>query len=84
MNTAIRGVPVWFLLAGVAGCIALIGQFSALAHLPATMVSVFFATEPLWALAFGIVLFPGQETVTARIVWASAIIIAGVILIVLG
>lgn len=78
VRTALREVPLWFKLAGFTTSVAVLGQFSALSRLSASVVSVLLATEPLWILVLGRLLFPGQETVTARVVISALMIVAGV------
>lgn len=78
VRTALREVPLWFKLAGLTTSVAVLGQFSSLSLLSASVVSVLLATEPLWILVLGRLLFPGQERVTARVIISAIVIVAGV------
>lgn len=82
VDTGLRGVPRWYVAAGIAMSAGIVTQFAALDYLGASVASIIGSTEPMWTMLLSRGLFPGQETVTAKVIAAALIIAGGVAVLV--
>lgn len=75
----------WFLLAGVANTLFLLGYYVALALAPVTLVVPLIVTNTLFVLLLSWLFVPDRlERVTRRLVVASGLVVASVVLILLS
>jgi drug/metabolite transporter (DMT)-like permease len=72
----------WFLGAGVAGTLALVGYFAALAVAPVVVVVPILQAAPLLVVGLSAVFLPrGLERVTPRLVAASIAVVVGTVVV---
>ena len=74
--------PTFLYLALLAGGAALLVQTRAQAHLPSATVAVIMVLEPVWAAAFGRLLW--HENLDRRTVVGGALVVAAMLLVVVG
>lgn len=74
----------WFLLAGVANTVFLIGYYVALNMAPVNLVIPVLMTNPLFVLVLSLIFVSDRlEEVTRELIFAASIVVAGVVLIIL-
>ncbi|WP_135535949.1 EamA family transporter [Halostella pelagica] len=72
----------WFLLAGIANTLFLLGYYGALEIAPVSIVTPIVITNTLWVVLLSAVFMPDRlERVTWKLVAASVAVIAGVLII---
>ena len=77
-----RGDLRWYLGAGVAGTLALVGYFAALAVAPVVVVVPILQAAPLLVVGLSAVFLPrGLERVTPRLVAAAAAVVVGTVVV---
>jgi uncharacterized membrane protein len=72
----------WFLLAGIANTLFLLGYYLALTIAPVNLVVPMVVTNTLWAVALSAIVMPDRlEIVTRRLVAAALVVVAGVVIV---